>query len=116
MHQFLVKLHDKYGSVASFWYGTEYCISIGSADILKQAKHLFDRPPSLFEMVKPLIGKSSIQFANGEDGRRRHKLLMEAMSQQTSERLMPGLIQVWSNIILNISLTSRIIIYSSILL
>ena len=45
-------------------------------------------------MVEPMIGKSSIQFANGEDGKRRHKLLVEAMSIKTSERLMPGLIQV----------------------
>ena len=94
MHQFLLALHDKHGPVASFWYGTEYCISIGNADLMKQVKHLFDRPAKLFEMVEPMIGKSSIQFANGEDGKRRHKLLVEAMSIKTSERLMPGLIQV----------------------
>ena len=71
MHQFLLKLHDKYGPVASFWYGTEYCISVGNAEVMKQVKHLFDRPAKLFEMVEPMIGKSSIQFANGDDGKRR---------------------------------------------
>ena len=100
MHQFLLKLHDKYGPVASFWYGTQYCISVGNAEIMKQVKHLFDRPAALFEMVEPMIGKSSIQFANGEDGKRRHKLLAEAMSVKTSGRLIPGLIQVFSNICL----------------
>ena len=94
MHQFLLKLHDKYGPVASFWYGTEYCISVGNAEVMKQVKHLFDRPAKLFEMVEPMIGKSSIQFANGEDGKRRHKMLVEAMSVKTSERLLPGLVQV----------------------
>ena len=94
MHQFLLTLHAKYGPVASFWYGPHYCISIGNADIMKQVKHLFDRPAALFEMVEPLIGKSSIQFASGDEGRRRHKLLAEAMSIRTSERLMPGMIQV----------------------
>ena len=94
MHQFLLKLHDKYGPVASFWYGTHYCISVGTANAIKEVKHLFDRPAALFEMVEPLIGKSSIQFANGEEGKRRHKLLVEAMSVKTSERLLPGLIQV----------------------
>ena len=98
MHQFLLALHDKHGPVASFWYGTEYCISIGNADLMKQVKHLFDRPAKLFEMVEPMIGKSSIQFANGEDGKRRHKLLVDAMSIKTSERLMPGLIQVKTSI------------------
>ena len=61
---------------------------------MKQVKHLFDRPAALFEMVEPLIGKSSIQFASGDEGRRRHRLLAEAMSIRTSERLMPGMIQV----------------------
>jgi len=94
MHQFLLTLHAKYGPVASFWYGPHYCISIGNADLMKQVKHLFDRPAALFEMVEPLIGRSSIQFASGDEGRRRHKLLAEAMSIRTSERLMPGMIQV----------------------
>ena len=94
MHQFLLTLHAKYGPIASFWYGPQYCISIGNAEIMKQAKHLFDRPAAMFEMVEPLIGKSSIQFASGDEGRRRHKLLAEAMSIRTSERLMPGMIQV----------------------
>ena len=94
MHQFLLTLHAKYGPVASFWYGPHYCISIGNTDLMKQVKHLFDRPAALFEMVEPLIGKSSIQFASGDEGRRRHKLLAEAMSIRTSERLMPGMIQV----------------------
>ena len=94
MHQFLLTLHAKYGPVASFWYGPHYCISIGNADLMKQVKHLFDRPAALFEMVEPLIGRSSIQFASGDEGRRRHKLLAEAMSNRTSERLMPGMIQV----------------------
>ena len=95
MHQFLLTLHAKYGPVASFWYGPHYCISIGNADIMKQVKHLFDRPAALFEMVEPLIGKSSIQFASGDEGRRRNRLLAEAMSIRTSERLMPGMIQVY---------------------
>ena len=94
MHQFLLTLHAKYGPVASFWYGPHYCISIGNADLMKQVKHLFDRPAALFEMVEPLIGKSSIQFTSGDEGRWRHKLLSEAMSIRTSERLMPGMIQV----------------------
>ena len=108
MHQFLLALHDKHGPVASFWYGTEYCISIGNADLMKQVKHLFDRPAKLFEMVEPMIGKSSIQFANGEDGKRRHKLLVDAMSIKTSERLMPGLIQVKTSI-------NNLILYQKIL-
>ena len=103
MHQFLLNLHAKYGHIASFWYGPHYCISIGNADLMKQVKHLFDRPAALFEMVEPLIGKSSIQFASGDEGRRRHKLLAEAMSIRTSERLMPGMIQVKGIVIMEAS-------------
>ena len=94
MHQFLVKLHNKYGPIASFWYGTEYCISIGNAEHMKKVKHLFDRPAKLFELVEPQVGKKSIAFANGEDGKRRHKIMVEAMSVKVSERLMPGMVEV----------------------
>ena len=107
MHQFLMKLHDKYGPVASFWYGTEYCISIGSAEVMKQVKHLFDRPAKLFELVEPMMGKSSVPFANGEDGKRRYKMLVEAMSIKTSERLLPGFIQV-GELILDYTILSEL--------
>jgi cytochrome P450 family 20 subfamily A len=43
-HAFLMKLHATYGPIASFWYGEKLCVSLGSADVLKQVENWFDRP------------------------------------------------------------------------
>ncbi|XP_077997363.1 cytochrome P450 20A1-like [Glandiceps talaboti] len=73
LHEFLMKLHSKYGPVASFWYGKNYFVSLGSPQAFKDHTKLSDRPIELFEFVKPLFGPQSITYANGEDivGRRR---------------------------------------------
>ncbi|KAL8183648.1 UNVERIFIED_CONTAM: hypothetical protein K2H54_048168 [Gekko kuhli] len=36
LHEFLVNLHEKYGPVASYWFGRHLVISLGSIDVLKQ--------------------------------------------------------------------------------
>ncbi|XP_077978290.1 cytochrome P450 20A1-like [Glandiceps talaboti] len=73
-HEFLVKLHSRYGPVASFWYGRHYYVSFASPEAWKDHLKIFDRPPELFEFGKPLIGPESIQFANRIDGKERRKL------------------------------------------
>ena len=44
LHHYLVKLHQQYGDIVSFWLGKEYIISIASPELFKQHSHLFDRP------------------------------------------------------------------------
>ncbi|XP_077997364.1 cytochrome P450 20A1-like [Glandiceps talaboti] len=73
-HEFLMKLHSKYGPVASFWYGKNYFVSLGSPEAFKYHIKLSDRPLELFEFVKPLVGPQSISFANGEDGFERRRV------------------------------------------
>uniref|UniRef100_A0ACB8G0D1 Uncharacterized protein n=1 Tax=Sphaerodactylus townsendi TaxID=933632 RepID=A0ACB8G0D1_9SAUR len=36
LHEFLVHLHEKYGPVASYWFGRHLVISLGSIDVLRQ--------------------------------------------------------------------------------
>ncbi|XP_070567696.1 cytochrome P450 20A1-like [Ptychodera flava] len=72
--KFLFKLHAKYGHVASFWYGKHYYVSLASPEAWKDHMKYFDRPTHLFEFLTPLIGDYSIQFANGDDGKRRRKV------------------------------------------
>ena len=43
-HDFLVELHAEHGPVASFYYGQKYCVSLGSAETLRQVESCFDRP------------------------------------------------------------------------
>jgi hypothetical protein len=44
LHEFLLELHDKYGSIASFWWGNQLVISIASAELFQQHIGIFDRP------------------------------------------------------------------------
>ncbi|XP_077010901.1 cytochrome P450 20A1 isoform X2 [Tamandua tetradactyla] len=36
LHEFLVNLHERYGSVVSFWFGRRLVVSLGTVDVLKQ--------------------------------------------------------------------------------
>ena len=47
LNEFLEKIHDAYGTIASFWAGTQLCVSVASASLFKEQSHLFDRPGSL---------------------------------------------------------------------
>ncbi|XP_070560255.1 cytochrome P450 20A1-like [Ptychodera flava] len=71
---FLFKLHDKYGRVASFWYGKHYYVSLASPEAWKDHIKLFDRPVELFDFLTPLIGDISLQTTNGKEGKHRRKI------------------------------------------
>ncbi len=44
LHAFLVQLHEDLGPVAAFWFKTQLCVSVASADAFKDTVTLFDRP------------------------------------------------------------------------
>ncbi|XP_070560265.1 cytochrome P450 20A1-like [Ptychodera flava] len=71
---FLFKLHDKYGRVASFWYGKHYYVSLASPEAWKDHIKIFDRPVELFDFLTPLIGDISLQTTNGKEGKHRRKI------------------------------------------
>jgi cytochrome P450 family 20 subfamily A len=73
LHQYLTKLHQKFGPVVSFYWGKERVISIASPEAFHETRRLFDRPVPLFAAFEPFIGANSIQYANGEVGRYRRK-------------------------------------------
>ncbi len=45
----------------------------------------------LFEFFQPLITSSAIQYANGSDGRRRHRVFTETFSAKSSVSLLPAM-------------------------
>merc|ERR1712141_323850 len=73
LHEFLVDLHDKFGPVASFWFGQEFCISVSNPFTFKEIQSLFDRPKLFFEALVPIISSKSIQLTNGIEAKERHK-------------------------------------------
>ncbi|KAM7450025.1 hypothetical protein ABFA07_002135 [Porites harrisoni] len=82
LHEYLVLLHEKYGSIVGFWWGKKYVVSLASPEYWKEVNHIFDRPPDLFKMFEPLIGKQSIQYANGPGGRKRRQLMDRSFSHE----------------------------------
>jgi cytochrome P450 family 20 subfamily A len=73
LHQYLTKLHKKFGPIASFYWGKRRVVSIASPETFHETRRLFDRPVPLFAAFEPLIGTNSIQYANGDVGRYRRK-------------------------------------------
>ena len=73
LHQYLTKLHKKFGPIVSFYWGKGRVVSVASPDAFYDIRHLFDRPVSFFTPVDPLLGPNNIQHANGDIGRYRRK-------------------------------------------
>ena len=43
-HQFLIELHEKFGPISSFWYGSHFCVSVANTVTFSEVQKLFDRP------------------------------------------------------------------------
>ncbi|XP_055329465.1 cytochrome P450 20A1-like [Paramacrobiotus metropolitanus] len=74
IHDYLSELHDEYGPIVGFYLRDLYVVSIGSAELFEEHAQLFDRPKALFQKFEEIATPSTIQFQNGEEGRRRHAL------------------------------------------
>ena len=48
LHEFLINLHEEYGGLASFWWGSHLVVSLGSPEMFQEVKALFDRPSISF--------------------------------------------------------------------
>ncbi|KAJ8297840.1 hypothetical protein KUTeg_024371 [Tegillarca granosa] len=48
LHEFLLNLHERFGSIASFWMGQTYVVSIASPELFKQHGHFFNRPFKMY--------------------------------------------------------------------
>nr|XP_020456377.1 cytochrome P450 20A1 [Monopterus albus] len=59
LHEFLVSLHEEYGSVASFWFGGRPVVSLGSVNQLRQHINPNHTTDSFETMLKSLLGYKS---------------------------------------------------------
>ncbi len=91
LHQFLTKLHSEHGDVAGFWFGKRYHVSLSKGRLFKHVQTLFDRPTELVEFFEPLVTSKALEYVNGEEGRRRHKILAEAFSEKRGAGLQQDL-------------------------
>uniref|UniRef100_A0A3Q2ZGH2 Cytochrome P450, family 20, subfamily A, polypeptide 1 n=1 Tax=Hippocampus comes TaxID=109280 RepID=A0A3Q2ZGH2_HIPCM len=59
LHEFLVALHEEFGSVASFWFGQRLVVSLGSVNQLRQHINPNRTTDSFETMLKSLLGYQS---------------------------------------------------------
>nr|XP_058156323.1 cytochrome P450 20A1 isoform X2 [Dasypus novemcinctus] len=62
LHEFLVNLHERYGSVVSFWFGRCLVVSLGTVDVLKQ--HI--NPNKTLDPFETML-KSLLRYSGGGD-------------------------------------------------
>ncbi|XP_029463777.1 cytochrome P450 20A1 [Rhinatrema bivittatum] len=66
LHEFLVNLHDRFGPIASFWFGRRLVVSLGSVELLKQHINPNWTSDPFETMLKSLLGYQS--GATGDAG------------------------------------------------
>ena len=56
LHEYLMLLHEKYGSIVGFLWGKKYVVSLASPEYWKEVNHIFDRPRK-YENQHKLLSK-----------------------------------------------------------
>lgn len=92
LHEFLVGLHDEFGSVASFWFGARPVVSLGAVDQLRQHINPNWTTDSFETMLKSLLGYQSGSVVGLTDSMMRKKVYEGAINK-TLENNFPLLLQ-----------------------
>ncbi|MEE6490197.1 hypothetical protein FKM82_015801 [Ascaphus truei] len=74
LHEFLVNLHEKFGPVASFWFGRRLVVSLGSLDLLRQHINPNKTSDPFQMMLKSLLGYQSGVIGEASESHIRKKL------------------------------------------
>uniref|UniRef100_A0AAX7TEL5 Cytochrome P450, family 20, subfamily A, polypeptide 1 n=1 Tax=Astatotilapia calliptera TaxID=8154 RepID=A0AAX7TEL5_ASTCA len=80
LHEFLVGLHDEYGSVASFWFGGRPVVSLGSVSELQQHINPNHATDSFETMLKSLLGYKSGMGGGASESIMRKKVYESAIN------------------------------------
>ncbi|XP_073489413.1 cytochrome P450 20A1 isoform X2 [Aquarana catesbeiana] len=103
LHEFLVNLHEKFGPVASFWFGRRLVVSLGSLDLLKQ--HINpNRTSDPFQMMlKSLLGYQSGVIGEATESHVQKKLYENGINKSLQSnfsviiKLSEELLAKWSS-------------------
>ncbi|XP_028320210.1 cytochrome P450 20A1 [Gouania willdenowi] len=80
LHEFLLSLHQDFGSVASFWFGGRPVVSLGSVDLLRQHINPNRTTDSFETMLKSLLGYRSAIGGDASDAVMRKKMYEKAIN------------------------------------
>ncbi|KAL1021855.1 hypothetical protein UPYG_G00018910 [Umbra pygmaea] len=93
LHEFLARLHGKFGPVASFWFGRRPVVSLGSVDQLRQHINPNRTTDSFETMLKSLLGYQSGMGGIATESLIRKKIYESAIDN-TLEKNFPLLLKL----------------------
>ncbi|XP_072236449.1 cytochrome P450 20A1 [Leuresthes tenuis] len=93
LHEFLVSLHQEFGSVASFWFGGRPVVSLGSVEQLRQHINPNHTTDSFETMLKSLLGYQS-GIGGGANESVIRKKLYESAINNTLKNNFPLMLKV----------------------
>ncbi|KAK2857093.1 hypothetical protein Q5P01_005828 [Channa striata] len=93
LHEFLVSLHEDFGSVASFWFGRRLVVSLGSVNQLRQHINPNHTTDSFETMLKSLLGYQS-GIGGGANETVRRKKVYESAINNTLKNNFPIMLEV----------------------
>ncbi|CAJ0924523.1 unnamed protein product [Ranitomeya imitator] len=86
LHEFLVNLHEKFGAVASFWFGRRLVVSLGSLDLLRQHINPNKTSDPFQMMLKSLLGYQSGVIGEATESHMQKKLYENAINKSLQSR------------------------------
>ncbi|KAG9332932.1 hypothetical protein JZ751_014026 [Albula glossodonta] len=92
LHEFLVSLHDRFGPVASFWFGRRPVASLGSVELLRQHINPNRTTDSFETMLKSLLGYQSSLGGDAAENVKRKKVY-ESSINRTLQHNFPLLLK-----------------------
>ena len=95
LHEYLMHRHDNGRCpITTFWWEKQRVVSVCSPEGFRDTRKLTDRPKALFALMEPLIGSSSIQYANGADWEERRKALYHTLRGEYLDNYYPTFLQI----------------------
>ncbi|XP_063285900.1 cytochrome P450 20A1 [Pelobates fuscus] len=103
LHEFLFSLHEKFGPVASFWFGRRLVVSLGSLDLLRQHINPNKTSDPFQMMLKSLLGYQSGVIGEAAENHMQKKLYENGINKalqsnfSTIVKLSEELLAKWSS-------------------
>uniref|UniRef100_A0A3P9JGZ1 Cytochrome P450 20A1 n=1 Tax=Oryzias latipes TaxID=8090 RepID=A0A3P9JGZ1_ORYLA len=104
LHEFLVGLHEQFGPVASFWFGRQPVVSLGSVDPLRQHINPNHTTDSFETMLKSLLGYQAGAGGGANESVMRKKLYESAINNALKNsfpavlKVAEELVDKWSSV------------------
>lgn len=100
LHEFLFGLHERQGPIAAATLGGLHVVSVGSSEVFRDTRDMFDRPLALFASFLALYTERSLAYANGEDGlTRRRTYINPPFTHSAVHAMLPAFIDAGARLV-----------------